>query len=76
VDNPEEWNASSFGFEIAAKTEITQHLKERVMALGEAHIFQIIVLAAARTHFCDVRPCCIGLSTPRKTSLNWFMPGW
>ena len=31
-------------FEIVAEAEISQHLKERVMARGIAHIFQIIVL--------------------------------
>ena len=32
--------------EVVAKRKISQHLKKRVMAIGEADVFQIVVLAA------------------------------
>ncbi len=35
-----------FALKIIAKTEISQHLKKRMMASGVTDIFQIVVLAA------------------------------
>ena len=37
--------SNSIFLEVVAKAEIAQHLKERMMALGEAHILKIVVLA-------------------------------
>ena len=32
--------------EIVAKAEVAEHLEEGVVAVGEAHVFQVVVLAA------------------------------
>ena len=32
--------------EVVAKAEIAQHLEEGVVAIGEAHVLQVVVLAA------------------------------
>ena len=43
-------------FEVISKREISQHLEKRVMAVGEAYVFEIIVLAAGADAF--LRSCC------------------
>jgi len=40
--------------EVVAKAEVAQHLEEGVMPPRKANVFKVVVLAAARTHFCDV----------------------
>ncbi len=37
--------------EVVAKAEVAQHLKERVVAAGEANVFKVVVLAAGADAF-------------------------
>ena len=44
-------NGDGFALEVVAKAEVAEHLKEGVVAAGEADIFKVVVLAAGADAF-------------------------
>ena len=61
--------------EVVAEAEVAQHLEERVVARGVAHVFQVIVLAAGPHATLRRRRARIrARPLPVNTSLNWTMP--
>jgi hypothetical protein len=61
--------------EVVAEAEVAQHLEERVVARGIAHVLEVVVLAAgAHAALRGDRAVVRTLLRPRNTSLNWFMP--
>jgi hypothetical protein len=65
-----------FLFEIIAEGEIAKHLEKRVMAFGEADIFEVVVLAT-RAHALLRRRCprVIALFEAEKNVLELIHPG-
>ena len=44
-------NCDGVALEVVAEAEVAQHLEEGVVAAGEAHIFEVVVLAAGADAF-------------------------
>ena len=64
------------GLEVVAEGEVAEHLEERVVARGEAHVLEVVVLAArAHALLRATWPACSRAAPgPVKTSLNCTMP--
>ena len=64
-----------FFFEIIAEGKIAEHFEEGVVAVGEADIFEIVVLAAGADAFlAGGGAVVIALFEAEEDILNWFIP--